>query len=261
MPSEIICGVNAVLECLRAGRRRVHEILIAAGKKKPTVEAIVAEARARSVSVRESSRKEIQAISRIEKNQGVAARVDPFAYTPVEELMRRAIDDGGEGVLVVLDDILDPQNLGSLIRTAHVSGACGVILPKDRSASIGPAATRAAAGATEYLPIACVTNLVQTLNQLKKNTFWVVGAEGTSDQSLYDYDFAGHPHAIVVGAEGTGMRRLVRECCDTLLSIPMCGEVGSYNVSVAGAIFMAEARRQRWTKNTCKSHTFSGERA
>jgi 23S rRNA (guanosine2251-2'-O)-methyltransferase len=253
-PSEIICGVNAVLEVLRAEKRRVFEILVASGKRRSTVERIEAEAVRLGVPITEVSRARIQELSRIEKNQGVAARTEPYCYSLAEDIARAAC--GEKGFVVILDDILDPQNVGSLIRTAHLTGASGMILPKDRAAAIGPAATRASAGATEYLPIARVTNLANTLEMLKEQGLWIVGAEGESPEVLYEYDFSQHPHGIVLGGEGRGIRRLIRERCDKLLTIPMQGRVGSYNVSVAGAFFMGEASRQRWAKKSCKSHTF-----
>ena len=254
--TEVICGLNAVYEVLRAGKRRVHEIFIAPGKHPHTVDHIQAEAKKAGVPVHGADREQITKIAHIEKNQGIAARVGAFSYTAIEDLIEAAAAQTPPGFIVVLDDIKDPQNLGSITRTAHLTGAAGLIIPKDRSASVGPAATRASAGATEYLPIAQVTNLANTLKQLKDKGFWVVGAEGGSKDMLYAYDFTGHPHAIVMGGEGSGIRRLVREKCDILLSIPMQGAVGSYNVSVAGALFMGEVNRQRWAKNPCKSHTF-----
>lgn len=260
MPSEIICGVNAVLEVLCAGKRRAFEIMIAQGKKKGTLDRIVAEAGKRGVKVRSTSRQQIQEISRVEKNQGVAARVEPFVYDSLKDILGRAKSKESYGFVVILDEVIDPQNLGSLIRSAHVSGASGLVITKDRCASVGPAATRAAAGATEYLPIAQVANLARTLDILKEEGFWIVGAEGSASNALYDYDFGSHPHAIVLGGEGKGIRRLVGEKCDTLLSIPMEGKVGSYNVSVAGAIFMSEVSRQRWAASHAKVVPFSRKR-
>lgn len=257
MPTEIICGINAVYEVLRAKKRRVHEVFIAPGKHPHTVDHIHAEAKKAGVPVHGADREQITKIAHIEKNQGIAARVDGFSYADVEELIETAAADTPPGFIVILDDIKDPQNLGSLTRTAHLTGAAGLIIPKDRAAKIGPAAARAAAGATEYLPIAQVTNLVNTLKYLKEMGFWVIGAEGGSKDMLYAYDFTSHPHAIVMGGEGSGIRRLVREKCDILLSIPMQGAVGSYNVSVAGALFMGEVNRQRWAKTLAKVIPFS----
>lgn len=261
MSSEYICGVNAVLEALRAGKRRVFEVYIVPGKRHSTIKQISSQASKSGVPIREASRQQIHEMSRVEKNQGVAARVEPFSYNRLESIINNAKEGDFVGFIVLLDEILDPQNVGSLIRTAHLCGASGVIIPKDRAAGIGPAATRAAAGATEYLPIAQVTNVAKVLDELKEEGFWVVGAEGDSAQALYGYDFTSHLHVVVMGGEGKGIRRLVREKCDTLLAIPMEGKIGSYNVSVAGAIFMSEVSRQRWKKTHAKIVPFKGEMA
>jgi len=244
MVSEYICGVNAVFEAIRAGKRRVFEVYIAGGKKQNTAQSIADLAKRQKIPVHFVERQRIKELSKVEKNQGVSAKVAPFEYSTVDFIVNSLKSGGLGGFVVLLDEILDPQNLGSLIRTAHLTGASGVILPKDRAASIGPAAARASAGATEYLPIARVTNVANVLKMMKDKGFWIVGAAGESNKTLYDYDFTGSPHVLVLGGEGKGIRRLVRENCDAILSIPMKGEVGSYNVSVAGAIFMSEVARQ-----------------
>jgi len=260
MSSEIICGVNAVLEVIRAKKRKTLEVFVAEGKKQGTIDLVIAEAGKQGVPVRVSTRQHIGEISRVEKNQGIAARVEQFSYHSLNDIILLAKADPAKGFIVLLDEIIDPQNVGSLIRTAHLSGATGLVITKDRCASIGPAATRAAAGATEYLPIAVVTNLNKAIELLKSSDFWIVGAEGESSQALYAYEFTDNYHAIVMGGEGKGLRRLVKEHCDTLLSIPMEGVIGSYNVSVAGAIFMSEVSRQRWVKNHAKFVPFKGKK-
>lgn len=244
MVSEYICGVNAVFEAIRAEKRRVFEVYISGGKKQIIAESIVDLAKRRKIPVHFVDRQRIRELSKVEKNQGVTAKVASFEYSTVDSIVSSLKSGDSGGFVVLLDEVLDPQNLGSLIRTAHLVGAAGVILPKDRAASIGPAAMRASAGATEYLPIARVTNVANVLKMLKNEGFWIVGAAGESDKILYDYDFTGSPHVLVLGGEGKGIRRLVRENCDAILSIPMKGEVGSYNVSVAGAIIMSEVARQ-----------------
>lgn len=253
-PTEIICGLNAVREVLRAGTRRAYEVFIASGKSDASVEAITQEADARKVPVRSVPRQRIEELSRVEKHQGIAVRVDPFSYSSLKDIAKRACAENPPGFVVLLDEVIDPQNVGSLIRTAHLTGAAGFVVTKDRCAPIGPATTRAAAGATEYLSIAMVTNMSQALKDLKESGFWVVGAEGDTQAILYEYVFTDRPHAIVMGSEGRGIRRLVRENCDTLLAIPMYGKIGSYNVSVAGAVFMGEVMRQRYTA-ACKNRT------
>lgn len=246
--TEIIIGKHAVLELLRAKKRRCYEIYIAEGRKEKIVVQIEEAAKKNRVPVKFVSSDEIASLSTIEKHQGVAAKCDPFVFSTLEEIIGAAKRSDNKGLLVVLDGIMDPQNLGSLIRTAHLCGVHGMILPKDNSAPVSPAATKASSGASEYLPIVQVTNIASTLKELKGSGFWVVGAAGESVQNVYLFDFTGNNYVLVLGAEGRGIRRLVREKCDFLLSIPMVGKIESYNVSVAGAIFMSEIMRQHHFK-------------
>lgn len=235
-PSEIICGKHAVREVLRAGKRKCFEVIVAEGKQAPHIEEILNLARERHVPCVVRPAHEVEQVAHVEKHQGVAARVEPFRYAEWNDVWK---------VVLILDSILDPQNCGSLIRTAHQLGVDAVILPKDRSTSIGPAACRAAAGAVEYLPIVQVVNLRNFLKDLKGKGFWTYGAEIEGGQSLYEQNFSKGSVALVLGAEEKGMRRLVKETCDFLITIPMMGNIDSLNVSVAGAIIMAEVMRQR----------------
>lgn len=239
--SEIICGTHAVLEAIRAGRRRVFEVYVAAGKAEKMAGQIEQEARNNKIPCKKVSGEDLFKLSRIEKNQGVAAKVEGYRYTPEDEVLGNI---EGSPFFLILDQVTDPQNLGSLLRTAHLCGVDAVFIPKDNAAGIGPAAARASAGAAEYLPIVQVINLVQLIKVLKEKEFWVAGADGDADQSLYDCDARGRM-ALVMGSEGKGMRPLVREHCDLILKIPMSGVIGSFNVSVAGAIFLSEFHRQR----------------
>lgn len=239
--SEIICGTHAVLEAIRAGRRQVAEVYIASSKAEKLASQIEHEAFGRKIPCRKVSGDELFKMSRVEKHQGVAARVEVFRYASEDEILGQ---DLPTPFFLILDQVSDPQNLGSLIRTAHLCGVDAVFIPKDHSAGMGPAACRASAGAAEYLPIVQVTNLVHLITTLKEKNIWVAGADGESDQAVYQFDARGGV-ALVMGSEGKGLRPLVREHCDVRLSIPMSGEIGSFNVSVAGAIFMSEFRRQR----------------
>lgn len=243
---EIISGVNVILEVLRSGRRRCYEISIAEGKKESILHEVEMLARKKGIPCRFVPRSMLTELSRIEKHQGIIAKVDPFEYIPFEQLLADSVA-GRDSLLLILDSVLDPQNLGSLIRTAHLLGVDGLIFPKNNAAAVGPAATRASAGATEYLPIAQVTNLTTVLKQLKSKGYWIYGAEGVGSRSIYDIDLSTGHMVLVMGGEGTGMRRLVREGCDELLSIPMAGKIGSFNVSVAGGILLSEIIRQRKT--------------
>ncbi len=243
--TEIICGKNAVLEVLRARRRKCFEVYIAKGKRERTVEAVQTLAAKYDVRCREVSRRELDALSRVEKHQGIAARVAPFQFTPLRDIVGHQKQGQVDEVLLILDGILDPQNLGSLLRTAHQLGVRGVVVPRDNAAPVGPAATRAAAGATEYLAIAQVTNLVSELKFLKERGFWIYGAAAKGGSSLYAYDFTGHSVALIMGAEGKGIRSLVLRSCDHLVAIPMSGKLDSLNVSVAGGGILSEIMRQK----------------
>ena len=248
--TEIICGKNAVLEVLRAKRRRCVEIFIADGKKEATVESVEQLARQQKIPCHYRRREEIAKLAQVEKHQGIAARVEAFSYVPIEQLL--AARSESFGCLLILDGILDPQNLGSLIRTAHQLGVQGICLPKDHSAPVGPATMRTAAGAAEYMPIAQVVNLVSLFKTLKDNGYWIYGAD-VEGESLYALDLAGAHIAVVLGSEGKGLRRLVKEKCDALISIPMAGQIDSLNVSVAGGIILAETFRQRSSKKPSSS--------
>jgi 23S rRNA (guanosine2251-2'-O)-methyltransferase len=238
---EIICGTHAVLEAIRAGRRRVFEVYISSGKAEKMAGQIEQEGRRQQIPCKKVSGEELFKMSRVEKNQGVAAKVEAYRYTSEDEVLATI---EGTPFFLILDQVTDPQNLGSLLRTAHLCGVDAVFIPRDNAAGIGPAAAKASAGAVEYLPIIQVTNLVQLIKILKDKEFWVAGADGDSEKSLYEFDARGRM-ALVMGSEGKGMRPLVKEHCDLVLKIPMSGVIGSFNVSVAGAIFLSEFYRQR----------------
>lgn len=243
--TEILCGVHAVVEALKAARRRVHEVW-ATRVRAAEARAAIGSAR---LPVHEVTAEMLAKVSGTGQHQGIAARVDPFPYTPLDALIRQATADPRGAFFVVLDQVQDPQNVGSVIRTALCAGAHGLILPKDNAASVTPTVCRAAAGATEYLPIGQVTNVVETIKSLKSQNIWIVGADGSAKQTIYEYRFDGG-HAIVMGTEGKGLRRLVREHCDILLSIPIAGSISSYNVSAASAMILGEMMRQRLVGKT-----------
>lgn len=243
---EYIYGLNPVLELMRAGRRRCHEIFVSINRKEADAKRVQDEAALHRIPIKYLTRDELTHISHIEKHQGVVARCDSYPYAVFEDVVRAASSDPRKGFLVILDGITDPQNFGSLVRTAHLMGAHGVVIPRDNAVSVTPTVVKTSAGATEYLPIVQVTNIANSISHIKDKGFWVAGADGNSKENIYLHDFRGCNTAIVIGAEGEGIRRLVRERCDYLLSIPMEGAVGSYNASVAGALFMGEVARSRW---------------
>jgi 23S rRNA (guanosine2251-2'-O)-methyltransferase len=234
LKQEIIYGLRPVVEALRSKRREVHEILDSVGDKE-----ISSEAAARGVPVKHVPRDRVEELARGGVNQGVVARVGPYPYSGLEEIL--AVPDP---LVVVLDGVTDPRNLGAVLRVADGAGVSGVVVPKDRAAGVTPAAVKASAGASEHVPVARETNLRRALEKMKEAGFWVYAAEGGTASAYTDLDLSG-PIALVLGSEGRGVRRLVREGCDGAVSIPMRGVVSSLNVSVAAAVLLFEARRQR----------------
>jgi len=243
MKDEIIYGINPVLEALRSGRR-AFELFTARGGTDRRLEKILAAAGEKGVPVRQREKPDLARLCGTDHHQGVALRVEPFPYADLSDIVVRWRNSGESGLLLVLDGIQDPHNLGALIRTAACAGAHGVVIPKDRAAGVTAAVEKAAAGATETIPVARVANIAQSLDELKRHGFWVYGALGDAPESLYGQDFTGNV-AFVIGAEGEGVRSLVRKTCDLLIAIPLAGGVNSLNASVAGGIVLFEAVRQR----------------
>lgn len=253
--TEILGGKNVVLEILKAGRRRVEKIFWARREHDPLFGKIQALAGAKKIPIDFSSPEALTKMTGSPEHQGIVASVSAFEYTPLDEVIAAAKKKergsaAAGGFLILLDEIQDPHNVGALIRTAHLCGASGLVLLKHRQALITPAVCKAAAGAEEYLPIVLETNLVNVIGLLKGQGFWIFGAAvespeaGQNSQSLFETEFH-FPLALVLGGEGKGLRRLVREHCDHLVGIPMEGKIDSFNVSVAGGILMAELMRQK----------------
>lgn len=236
-------GRNPVLEALKAGRG-INRILVARGEKHGSIREILARAREAGIPIQEVDRPRIDALAHTRGHQGVIALAAPRAYADLGDLLAAAAGAGEPALLVALDGVEDPMNLGSLLRSADAAGAHGVIIPERRAAALTPAAVKAAAGAAEYVPVARVTNLARALAEIKDSGIWVVGADSRARQTLYEADLTG-PVTLVVGGEGKGLGRLVAETCDYLVRIPMGGRISSLNAAVAGAILLFEARRQR----------------
>ncbi len=233
MKPEIIYGIRPVVEALRSGRRKVFEILDA------VEDGEVAEAaRSRSVAVKRVSRQQVEDLARGGVHQGVVARVEPYPYSGLDEILATP-----EPLVLILDGVTDPRNLGAVLRAADGAGASGVVVPKDRSVGVTAAAAKASAGASEHVRIARETNLRRAIDRMKEAGLWVYAAE-VGGMLHTQLDLSG-PVALVLGSEGRGVRRLVREGCDGTVSIPMLGAVESLNVSVAAAVLLYEARRQR----------------
>ena len=243
MNEEIIYGINPVKEALR-GSRRLFELFVVEGAVDQRVDKLLALAAEKAVPVRRRKRPDLTRICASDHHQGVALRIEAFAYADFEDVLAAWRERGEDGLCVVLDGIQDPHNLGALIRTAACAGAMTVIIPKDRAVGVTAVVEKVAAGACETIPVVQVTNLAMTLEQLKERGFWIYGADEKSGQSLYQQKLTGNV-AFVIGGEGEGIRPLVRKKCDVVFSIPLSGGVSSLNASVAGGVALFEAVRQR----------------
>ena len=240
---EQVYGVHAVEALLRHHPRRVKQLWLAEGRQDPRVQTLVELATQQRISVGQRERRELDEWAE-GVLQGVVAEVSPsqvWGEAMLEELLDR---HEGVPLLLVLDGVTDPHNLGACLRTADAAGALAVVVPKDKSATLNATVRKVACGAAEVMPLVAVTNLARTLEKLQKRGLWVVGTAGEADQEIYQQDLRG-PLVLVMGAEGKGMRRLTREHCDFLVKLPMAGSVSSLNVSVAAGVCLFEALRQR----------------
>ncbi len=240
---EKIYGLHAVEALLRHHPKRVKQVWLAEGRGDPRAQVLIELAAQARVSVGQCERREMDAwVEGV--HQGVVAEVSPsqvWGEAMLDELLDRT---EGPPLLLVLDGVTDPHNLGACLRTADAAGALAVIVPKDKSATLNATVRKVACGAAEVIPLVAVTNLARTLEKLQQKGLWIVGTAGEAEQSLYEQDLTG-PIVLVMGAEGRGMRRLTREHCDYLVSLPMAGSVSSLNVSVATGVCLFEALRQR----------------
>jgi 23S rRNA (guanosine2251-2'-O)-methyltransferase len=242
-----LCGVNPVLEALRAGRRTIDEILIAEGARHQRLREIVELARAKNVPVHHAPRVKLDREASQSHHQGIIARVATARYADADDLLDSInilVDGAKASLFLVLDGIEDPRNLGAILRTAECAGVDGVFVPERRAVGLTDTVAKAAAGALEHVPVARVGNLSRLIEQLKERNVWIVGADATAATPYSEWDWA-LPTAIVFGGEGQGLHRLVRERCDKLVRIPLFGRVESLNVSVAAGIVLYEALRQR----------------
>jgi 23S rRNA (guanosine2251-2'-O)-methyltransferase len=243
---EQVEGRQAVRELLVAGARKVRELWVANDlDDRGTIADILDIAADRRIPIREVSRKRLDAEARTEAPQGLLAKAAPLPEADLDDLMRRR-PGFPRPFLVAVDGVTDPGNLGAVLRSAEGAGATGVVLPRHRTVHVTPTVTKAAAGAIEYLPMAIVSGLPAALARMKGAGVWVVGLDDAADRSVFDLDdLGGEAIAIVLGAEGSGLSRLVRERCDLVLSIPMNGRLSSLNVSAAAALACYEVARQR----------------
>ncbi|MFT0212685.1 23S rRNA (guanosine(2251)-2'-O)-methyltransferase RlmB [Pseudomonas sp. F1_0610] len=240
---EQVHGIHAVEALLRHHPKRVKKLVLAQALSTPRVQVLRDLAQQLRITVEECERHELD--ERIEGvHQGVLALVSPSQVWS-EQMLESLLDQQEQAPLILaLDGVTDPHNLGACLRTADAAGALAVIVPKDKSATLTATVRKVACGAAEVMPLVTVTNLARTLEKLRKRGLWVVGTAGEAEQSIYQQDMTG-PLVLVMGAEGKGMRRLTREHCDYLVKLPMAGSVSSLNVSVAAGICLFEAVRQR----------------
>ncbi|MBT3995819.1 MAG: 23S rRNA (guanosine(2251)-2'-O)-methyltransferase RlmB [Chloroflexi bacterium] len=245
-------GRRAVLESLRAGRDIERLVMVEDAELGPQLQEIVMLATEAGIEVHAVSRKELEAQSQTKKSQGVIAVVPDPRYHEPEDLMMSADTNGQPPLLVMLDGIQDPHNLGAIARTADAAGAHGLIIPERRAVGITAGAVRASAGALEHVKVSRVTNLNRTIERLKESGMTVVGLAAEGDVEYTEADYTG-PVMIVVGSEGNGLSRLVRENCDQIASIPMAGQLSSLNASVSTGLVLYEAFRQRRAESAAKS--------
>lgn len=241
----IICGRNPVLEAVRSGRE-IDRLLVAHGVSGGSVTAIIAKCRAKGILIKEISPQKLDYYCGGSNHQGVAVMFASQEYSTPEEILEVAASRNEKPFIIVCDEIEDPHNLGAIIRTAEACGVHGIIIPKRRSASLNATVAKSASGALEYMKVARVTNIPNTIDFLKKQGVWVFGADmDGEDYTLTDFDI---PTALVIGNEGNGIGTLTAKKCDKIISLPMCGKINSLNASVAAGVLMYEVTRKRRIK-------------
>ena len=238
----VIEGRNAVIEAFRAGKT-VDKLFVLEHCKEGSMNTVLREAKKHDTIINYVKKERLDQMSETGKHQGVIAYIAAFEYATVDDILKKAEDKGEPPFVVILDDIEDPHNLGAIIRTANLAGAHGVIIPKHRAAGLTATAVKASAGAVSYTPVAKVTNISKTIEELKDKGLWFVCAD-MGGTTMYDLDLKG-PIGLVVGNEGKGVSRLVKEKCDFIASIPMFGDIDSLNASVATGVLAYEIVRQR----------------
>lgn len=240
--SNIICGRNSVLEALRSGRE-IDRLLVAHGAASGSVQAIIAKCSARGILIKEVSPQKLDFLCPGSNHQGVAVMIAAQEYCEVSDILDFAAEKGEAPFIIICDELEDPHNLGAIIRTAEATGVHGIIIPKRRSASLNATVAKSACGALEYMRVARVTNIPNTIDELKKQGVWVYGAD-MDGKDYTTFDFSGAT-ALVIGNEGRGIGRLVGEKCDEIVSLPMAGKINSLNASVAAGVLMYEVLRER----------------
>lgn len=241
--NSIIEGRNPVMEALKS-EREIDKILISKGNKEGSIKKIVGMAKDAGIPIQYVDKNKLNQISTSHSHQGVIAYVAAYKYYEIDDIIKTAKEKNEDIFLMILDEIKDPHNLGSVLRTANAAGVHGVIIPKRRSVGLTATVAKTSAGAIEYVPVTKVTNISRTIEKLKEEGIWIIGADMDGEKLHYESDLKGNV-ALVIGSEGKGISRLVKEKCDFLVKLPMNGEVTSLNASVAASVLMYEVLRQR----------------
>jgi len=250
--TELLYGFHPVNEAVKAARRKIYRLFLAKDKADGRYAHLTEQAVSRNIPVEAVKLSQLQHMAGTDAHQGIGAEAGPYPTASIAELIDRPNALHSASFILMLDNVLDPQNLGAMIRTALCVGVDGVIVPKDRSASSTPAVSKASAGALEHVKLVRVTNMVNTIKLLKDNGLWIAGMDRAAEQTLYESDLSG-PLAVIIGGEEKGIRPLVRKQCDFLISIPQIGRFDSLNASVAGAVVLYESYRQRCIPKIRKS--------
>ncbi len=242
----LIEGRNPVLEALKSGRE-IDKMFIQKDAGEGSIRQIIAMAKEKNILIKEVDKAKLDGLSTTKNHQGVIASAAMYKYYEIEEILNIAKEKGQEPFIIILDEITDNNNLGSILRTADAAGVHGVIIPKRRAVGLTPVVAKTSAGAVEYVPVAKVTNINQTIKQLKDAGLWIVGAEMSGD-TYYEKDMTG-PIALVIGSEGEGIGRLIKENCDFLVKVPMAGKISSLNAGVSAGVIAFDISRQRQLKS------------
>ncbi|AVQ47550.1 23S rRNA (guanosine(2251)-2'-O)-methyltransferase RlmB [Clostridium botulinum] len=240
---DIIEGRNAVIEALKSNKT-IEKVMVAKGDLEGSIKIIISLAKEKGIVINEVDRKKLDSISQTRAHQGVIAFTTPYQYCAVEDIIRYAKQKEEDPFIVILDEIEDPHNFGSILRTAEVCGVHGVIIPKRRNVGVTPTVYKTSAGAVEYMKISKVTNINNVIDKLKEKGIWIYGADMCGNDYCFDVSLSG-PIALVIGSEGRGISKLTKSKCDVLVKIPMFGNITSLNASVAGGILMYEILKQR----------------
>ena len=245
LPEDMLAGRNAVMEALK-GSSRINRLMVADGSSEGSIRELIAVAKEKGVPVQFLERSKLDSMAKGIRHQGVLAQVSPVEYVELEDILSKAREKQEDPFIILLDELEDPHNLGAILRSADAAGAHGVLIPKRRSCPLSATVAKTSAGAVEHVPVARIGNIVQTIKALKEEGLWVAGAD-MDGKNYYETDLTG-PLLLVVGSEGQGIGRLVKEQCDFIVRIPMLGAINSLNASVAGSVLMFEVTKQRLSK-------------